>query len=328
MTARGPSEALPSPRAHLAATLRLVDTLATQAGGWSAWPGGQIVREVLDRPLHLPASVRPDMNGLKYDSYITQGPSGPAWGVTFNDRWQGRAIWPVLDALARDLPGDYDVDRVQRLRRAVPGTSVNVALGFDTPGRPPRLKVYLQEADWRQGVLTVGAFAGLSPDLRGGCVLPGVLAPERALGVLTVVLRPDGSSGLKAYVGGQSARAVAEVLRGGCPEVDALAAGMAAACPSSPAWHYLTIRLEEGQEPRYALNRIWEHVRVGFGGPTALEEAWSEVGALFEVAGRGASFDALRSLRSELGALRLVPTAAAYEAGGTSADVYLAAWPA
>lgn len=327
MSGRGPTDPLPSPRAHLAATLRLVDALAARAGGWSAWPGGDVVRATLDRPFDLPASVRPDMNGLKYDAYVTEGPSGPAWGVAFNHRWQGGAIWAVIDTLGRELPGTYDLDRVTALRRAVPSTSVNVSIGFDVAGRAPRLKIYLQEEDWQGGALTARSFAELSPELRGGSSLPDVVDPEQALGVLTVDLRPDGSSGLKTYVGAQTAEAAAGVLNGSCPEVMALAEGMAAACPSEPAWHYLTIRMEAGEPARYAINRIWEHVRVGFGGPAAMAEAWAEVGALFARAGKRRAFDELVSVREELHALRLVPTAAAYESAGTSADVYLAAWP-
>ncbi len=327
MSPRGPTEPLPSPRAHLAATLRLVDSLATRAGGLSAWPGAALVREVLARPFSLPASVQPDLNGMKYDAYVTEGPSGAAWGVAFNDRWEGRAIWTTVERLARELPGEYDLDWLTSLRGAVPSTSVTVAIGFDRAGAPPRLKLYLQEADWSEGVLSAGSFGELSEELRGGCVLPEVIPAAQPLGVLTVVLRPDGSGGLKTYIGAESAEAAASALAGTSSEVDALAAGMAAACPSGPAWHYLTIRMEAGEQPRYAMNRIWEHVRTGFGTARALDEAWGEVGRLFARAGREPAFDELRGLREELGDLRVVPTAAAFERRGTSADAYLAAWP-
>ncbi len=328
MSERGPTDPLPSPRAHLAATLRLVDALAARAGGSSAWPGGELVREALARPFSLPASVRPDLNGMKYDAYVTEGPAGAAWGVAFNDRWEGRAIWATVDRLATDLPGEYDLDWLTALRRAVPSTSVTVSVGFDRAGEAPRLKLYLQEADWSEGVLSAGAFGELGEELRRGCVLPAVVPADQPLGVLTVVLRPDGSGGLKAYVGGETAVGAASALGGTSSEVDSLAAGMAAACPSGPAWHYLTIRMEAGEPPRYAMNRIWEHVRTGFGDAGALDEAWSEVGQLFARAGRQGAFEELRRLRQELGDLRIVPTAAAIEKSGTSADAYLAAWPA
>lgn len=326
---RGRTEQLPAPRAHLAATLRLVDALVERAGGFDVWPGASAVREVLARPFRLPASVRPEQNGLKYDAYVTEGPDGPAWGVAFNDRWEGRAVWATVEELATRLPdGVYDLDRVRAARAAIASSSVNVSLGFDAPGQPPRLKLYLQEADWAEGVLRADAFASLPEAVRGGCVLPEEVPADAPLGVITVVLRPDGSSGLKVYLGGPTPSDAASGLGARWPEVDALADGMAAACPSRPAFHYLTLRLEEGREPRFAMNRIWDHVRVGFGTGEALDAAWAEVGALFARAGRDEAFAELASMRGALQDLRLVPTAAAYERGGSSADVYLAAWPA
>jgi len=322
MTGRGRTEPLPSPRAHLAATLRLLDGLVPNEG---PWPGADVVRGVLDRPRDLPVSVAADQNGLKYDAYRTHGPDGPAWGIAFNERWQGRAVWRSIEQLAKDLPGDYDVASVRRLRGAVPSPSVNVSVGFDAPGRPPRLKIYLQEADWEQGVVTVDGFAALDADLRGHCTLPRALDGSRALGVLTVVLHPDGTRGLKAYFGGERPTDAADGLLD-VPEVRVLCDGLAQCCPSR-AWHYLTVRMRADEPARYALNRIWDHTRVGFSTPAALSGAWGEVRALFARAGQTDAFAEIRAAVDALADLRVVPTASAFERGGTSADVYLAAWP-
>ena len=323
---RGPTEPLPSPRAHLAASLRLMDALIEQAGGAEAWPGVVAARRAIARPFALPASVRPALNGLKYDGYLTAGPDGPAWGIAFNERWEGAAIWATVRGLASALPGTYDLDRVEAIRAQLRSPSINVSLGFDVPGRAPRIKLYFQEADWSQGVLTAAGFARLSDAARRGCALPPQVPASQALAVLTVVLWPDGRSELKVYVGGASPAAAIACLGGASAEATALAAGLAEVCPSGDAWHYLTLRLGAG-EPTYALNRIWDHVRVGFSDGDALESAWNEIGALFERAGRGTSLQRMRTMRAELGDLRLVPTAAAFERAGTSADVYVAAWP-
>jgi hypothetical protein len=162
-----------------------------------------------------------------------------------------------------------------------------------------------------------------------GVTLPDGLPDEARVGVVTVGLRSDGTRALKLYLGGADATGLAARVGAWVPEAAAELAGLArilgGTSPSEPSFHYLTLRLGDGA-PQVALNKIYEHERLGFGAdPRALHEAWSEVRALFAAAGQDDG--ELSQLRAGLSGTTLVPTASAIERGGRSADVYVAAWP-
>jgi len=331
MSQRRPSTPLPSPRAHLAASLRLFDVLAERAGGIHAFPGAELWRAILNRPRALPAAVIPSLNGLKFDGYLTRSSAGPSWGFACNDRWEGRALWRVARRLAEELPGDYDIDAVESLRDALGGApSLTISLGFDRPGQAPRLKLYLQETSWGQGVASVADLRAMSPEVSGAPLPPGLPDALRP-GVVTMGLLSDGRHTVKLYLGGSHAEALARKTASALPEhsgeLAELATGMGETSPSTPSYHYVTLRI--GPPLRVALNKIYEHERLGFGADRgALRRAWSEVQALFTHAQQTIGWDELRVLRSSLPDLLVVPTATALEKHGRSADVYLAAWPA
>ena len=326
---RPPTAPLPSPRAHLAASLALFDQLAYTAGGVNAYPGASRWRDLLARPRALPASVPAEQNGLKMDGYITRSEHRASWGLACNDRWEGRAFWRVARTFAEISTEDgltYDVDSVARLRDALGTSSLTLSVGFDTPGHPPRLKLYLQEAVQGTGIATVAQLRTLDPLLPGSRV-PAGLPDDRSVGVLTIDLGSDGSRAAKLYLGGADPWALAKEVGAAVPEraeeLAGLAAGVEAAeLPSGYA--YVTLRLGEGA-PRVALNPIFDVHRLGFSDPSSLDEAWRGVQRLFRAAGKDP--EELAELRAALPALRLVPTAAALERDGTSADVYIAAWP-
>jgi hypothetical protein len=265
---------------------------------------------------------RADENSLKYDLYLTRGPAGAvAWGATVNDRWEGQALQVEVAGLAGAW--GVDLEPYARLRDALAGAgpALTVAVGFDDPARRPRLKLYLQEDVWGRGVATAGALRSLLPSLVAGCELPAWIPRERPVGVLTVVLRGDGTAGLKAYLGGPGAP---DAAAGAPDEVLALASRFEALCPLPRSWHYLTVRMDPGRPPRYAINKIYNHVQVGFEGePGLLQRAWNEVDALFAASGRPPASE-LRGDGAD--GVRVVPTASAWEAGARSADVYCGSW--
>ena len=305
---------LPSPRAHLTASLRLFDALA---GEQDRWPGLEVVRRWLARPRSLPASAP---GGLKLDGYRTAS-GGSAWGMTCNDRWEGRAFWRVVEGLAEELDGNWALEPLRRVREELTGASVTLGVGFDAPGRPPRLKVYFQEPSWRQGVGSVAEARGLVAGVPDG------LPDEMSVGVVAASLDAAGGLAWKLYLGSEDASELAEQAGGWLPErVDELAA--LARCLEQTAdspFTYLTLRLGAGA-PRVALNPIYE-VTPQWEQTACREQAWAEVRSLLELAGRGAAWSELEALQQDLSDVLLLPTATAIEDGGHSTDVYVAAFP-
>ncbi|MCB9761442.1 MAG: hypothetical protein H6739_16485 [Alphaproteobacteria bacterium] len=314
---------IPPPRAHLAGTLALLERFEALAGGN---PHAAALRRFLDRPEALPEAVPKQDNTLKYDAYIARGPAQLAWGVAVGDRYEGAAMRAPLAALLAALPGDYRMDAALALGADLDGAapSLTVAAGFDHPQRPPRMKLYFQEDRWGAGVASAGALREALAVHAPGCALPDWVPAERPVGVLTPELLPDGALGVKAYLGGASPQEAAE---GAPPEAQALAAAMAARCPLTPGYYYLTLRMRPGTPHRYAINKIYDHVRLGFTRDAAeLPAAWAELAELFAFAGRAAHLAALQGLLGQLQGVRVVPTASALEDGGQSADLYCAAW--
>ncbi|MEC8423947.1 MAG: hypothetical protein VX000_09230, partial [Myxococcota bacterium] len=197
-----------------------------------------------------------------------------------------------------------------------------VAVGFDDPRAPPRIKLYLQESRWGTGL---GTGAALAPALAKAA--PGTTIPpwcmSRQLDVVTIGLLPDGSRQLKVYLGGPDPDSAAA---GAPPCVHALVRQMTTASPLEGGWYYLTVRCRVGQPWGYAINKIYNPVQIGFTAPLpGPAEAWADVAALFESAGNRSELEGLRTVLrgSDLVAL---PTATALEGDGDQTDIYVAAW--
>ncbi len=279
------------------------------------------MRALFARPLGTGRAERGDENSLKYDLYLSRQESGLAWGAALNDRWEGLRLDSDVASLASELGAD--IGSLWALRAALTNVShaLTVSFGFDSVDQPPRVKGYLQEDRWGEGLGSRRELDGILGELLPGCDLPSWLPESRRIGVITWVARPDGSSGFKAYLGGESAIAAAA----GAPQaVLSQARRMQELCPLRRSWWYLTIRCEADRSPRYAINKIYNHVQVGFGAPELLGRAWSEVGGLFRAVGGEALLEEVRK-----GAdpdLRLVPTATAWEVGRSATDVYCGSW--
>jgi len=311
-----------SPRSHLRGTLALVAQLAARGG---PSPGLGPLLRFLDRPGALPAAVDPARSGLKYDAYLTRGPAGAAWGVAVSDRHEGPGMAPAVAALLAELSASGALPAAEALRARLDGAGaeLTVALGFDAPDAIPRVKLYLQERRWGEGLARAGALGALLATLPGGCALPAWVPEDQPVGVLTVERLASGVQRFKAYIGGPDPRAL---LPGAPPALRGLADRMAAACPA-PGWSYATLRLRPGEAPGLAINKIYDVNALAFtDAPGALEAAWAEVGALFAAAGRSAAWTELQELRRALPDTLLVPTASALEAGGESVDLYCGAW--
>lgn len=292
---------LPPPESHRAGTLRLLDRLGTPR------PDREPVRAFI-----AAREARADAGrGLKYDVYAAPG---GAWGVAVADTGEGAAMDDPAWALAeRLLPGaSRHRARFEAFRATLAPASLVVAVGFDRPDRPPRVKLYLQEATWARPLARAGDLGRwLGP-------LPGWVPEERPVGVVTLELHADRRPTWKLYLGGPTAEAA---VAGAPAPVQGLAARAAALAPS-PGWWYLTLRL--GGEVRYAVNRIYNPVEQLFRrNPTADAQAWAEVEALHAHVGHA---EPLRALRRGLAdePLRVTPTATALAPEGS--DVYLAAW--
>ncbi len=308
--------ATPSPRAHLDGTLALVERFAALAGGHPELPR---LRALLDRPAALPEAVPPRRNALKYDAYLASGEAGTAWGVTINDRYEPEALRAALEPVA--AAWGAPLDRLLPLQAALADADpvLTVAAGFDAADRPPRLKLYLQEDRWGAGVASAGELTGLLEPL--GCRIPAWISHDRRIGVVTLQFRGTEASA-KAYLAGSTAALAAA----GSPAED-LADRFAALCPM-PGYYYLTLRMDPGAPPRYAINKIYNPAHIAFEQPRLWSIAWKEVRGLFAAAGRTDTFEAIDAVARELGreGVAVVPTATAFEDDGRSADLYCAAW--
>jgi hypothetical protein len=314
---------MPPPRTHLAGTLALLACFDRLSGGH---PRAGALLSFLDRPGDLPESVPPEKNSLKYDAYLTRAHDRLAWGIAVCDRFEGEKMFPHVVALAESLGGDYRLDAVAPFRDRLANLNpmLTVSVGFDHPEQPPRLKIYLQEANWGAGLCDAATLRALAAELAPGCELPDWIPADRRVGVLTVELLPSGAIGLKAYLGGATPLLAAV---GAPPSALALAADMAARSRLPGGWYYLTVRARPGQPNAYAINRIYNHVKTGFThGGAHLRAAWLDVGRQFAGAGQRKAFGGLMCAIGGLRGVRVVPTATALEAGGRSADVYCGAW--
>lgn len=260
-------------------------------------------------------AARPDLpdphQGLKFDAYLA--PRG-AWGLAVADTGEPGALASAAWALVAELLPGQERHRAlfERRRAGLAPASLVVAVGFDHPAHPPRLKLYLQEARHDRPLVLVR-------ELRATLGVPGWVVDDRPVGVLTLELHADREPTWKVYLGGPDASAV---TAGAPEEVVALGERARVAAPS-PGWWYLTVRL--GAAPRYAVNRIYNPLEQLFrGDPHADARAWAESRATFVAAARGEVFDQLRARLDALQGVRATPSATALEPGG--ADLYLAAW--
>lgn len=318
---------VPGPRAHLRGTLRLLERFAGLSG---AVLDPSLVG-LLGAPHLLPLDVPQEARGLKYDAYLSPGPAGLAWGVAIGDRWEQVAFRRRAEAWIAASPVADRLVAAQAVGAALAGASpaFTLAVGYDAPGRPPRIKVYFQEERWQTGVATAAALRGLLPRLAPGCVLPDWIPGDRAVGVVTVELLSGtsglhGGMGVKVYLGGPVA---GDCAQGGPPEAMDLMRTLATASPAPGGWYYLTVRMRPGEAVRYSANKIYNPVSTGFTQNGAgLPAAWADVAGLFAVAGQSDTLERLRVDLLECPDLRVVPTATALDAGARQADVYGGAW--
>lgn len=310
---------MPPPRAHLAGTLQLLRRMEALCGGH---PHSGPLWEFLDRPQDLPDSVRPEHATLKYDAYLACSAERPVWGVAISDRYEGSGMLAPLQVMVDAMPGRYDLGPALALQQILGRGERVVAVGFDDPKAAPRIKMYLQESRWGTGL---GTGAALAPALAQAA--PGTTIPPwcmaRQLDVVAVGLLPDGSRQLKLYLGGPGPDSAAA---GAPPGVHALIRQMKTASPLEGGWYYLTVRCRVDQPWRYAINKIYNPVQIGFTAPLpGPAEAWADVAALFDGAGNRTELDELRSVLRGSGLVAL-PTATALEGDGDQTDIYVAAW--
>jgi hypothetical protein len=203
------------------------------------------------------------------------------------------------------------------------GTGELVAsIGFDHPRDPPRIKLYLQESTWGVGLGTGAALASMLRHAAPDCQLPPWCLTQR-IGVVTISLHPNGQRQLKIYLGGASPQ---EAAQGAPASLAPLLEQMATSSPLQGGWYYLTVRCLPGARWRYAINKIYNPVQIGFTAPRpGPGDAWQDVAALFERAGTHPNLQALYATLRGSGLLAL-PTATALEGAGDQTDIYLAAW--
>lgn len=310
---------MPPPRAHLAGTLELLRRLKPLTADH---PQRDALLAFLDRPSDLPVRVPPERATLKYDVYLACHADRRAWGVAVSDQYEGVGMEVPLRRFVQGLPGQYRLDEALALKAtlAAADPSVVLAVAFDRADAAPRLKLYLQERTWSTGLLTGAALAELIAPL--GCAVPGWMH-TRTIGVVTIGLLPDGRAQAKAYLGAAS---MPEAAAGAPASARALADTMHRVSPLAGGWYYLTVRLTPGQPPRFAANKIYNPVQIGFTGQrNAALAAWQDVGALFKAAGNHAMLEDIFAALAG-GRLIVLPTATALESSGRSTDVYMAAW--
>ena len=310
---------MPPPRAHLEGTLQLLKRLEAVSGRHPCAPP---LWSFLNRPQDLPRHVQPELATFKYDAYLACRPNHLAWGVAVSDRFEGIGMLPPLKQLITDMGGQYDLQPALSLREALGRGELVVSVGFDHPTQPPRIKLYLQETTWGAGLGCSDILHPMLTQAAPDCVLPPWCA-DRDVGVVTVSLHPDGHRQLKVYFGGPSPAAAAA---GAPASVQPLVRQMTTTSPLRGGWYYLTVRCLPGARWRYAINKIYNPVQIGFTteqpGPS---EAWNDVASLFQQAGTHENLNALyRALRGS--GLLALPTATALEGQGDQTDIYLAAW--
>jgi hypothetical protein len=309
---------MPPPRAHLAGTLSTLDRLARFGGSHAALTH---VRAFIDRPDALPVEVAPEDASLKYDLYVTRASSGTSWGIATADRYETATFATHARALAVSVGLEAAFDRAMGLRERLGDSSLVVAVALGRDARF-RLKLYFQELAWDRGVTDVRALAEPLAAITSGTRMPAWIGQDRTIGVVCLDLHLDGTVAPKVYLGAASGSA----LSAGAPrEVVELVDALETTCPT-PGYRYLTLRLSPASEPRYAINKIYDHVSIGFRGDTArLQAAWREIEGLFRHAKQSAALEEARAL-VEWPRVRVVPTAIALEDGGASVDVYFGVW--
>jgi len=299
--------------AHQRAALACLDALAPpEAAGLAE------LRALLGRP--LPAQVTE--LGLKYDFYGSVMPGRQAWGLTLNDRHEPAAFGAALEGFVGALGQRYALDAAARLGQRLPGTATltrTLGVGYDEPGRPPRLKLYFQEEPWGAGVCRLSEVSALGAALGLQLQVPAWLAGSTAVGVVCLELHPDGSCGLKLYLGAPEPAAL--VAGTATPRaVSVLARAMAGACPLGDTYHYLTLRLGPGRT-RYAVNKIYNAVQLLGDGPLR-RRAWHDVAGLFELVAAEARLAQWLERLGSLDGVVVAPTATALEGRLDRADLY------
>ena len=313
---------IPGPQSHQAGTLELIECFAELSGKHQNF---EEVREFINGADRLPATVSAEEMALKFDAYLARSTQSTAWGVAVNDRWESRQFLSRIEQLAAGWSLDlapYHL-MLEHLGPRASG-SLTAAFGFDSPPNPPRLKLYVQEDPWDAGLGTPEELGPLLNEAVPGCLLPAWLSDATSIGVITLELRPNAASSVKAYIGGADPHLAA---RDAPRDVIRLADQMAEASPLAGGWYYTTIRMGPDGSHRYAMNKIYNLVQVGFRDHGAdLQDAWHDAEQLFSSAGQATAFASLRRELQRLPQLRVVPTASALEASGRSVDLYCAAW--
>jgi hypothetical protein len=309
---------------HLGASLALFDALARAGGGH---PFAPAVRAFLDQPGRVGPSAEPF--AMKYDGYLAAGERA-AWGFTINSRYDPRPVQDFVDEAAQLVQAPRMTELAGQLATLLPRPGITtLSFAFDSPARAPRLKVYFQEDRWGEGVGSVAEVNAALAELELGCALPSWVAGDQGVGVLTLEAPPQAGLRAKAYLGaGDNSEGV---FAGAPEEVPRLSATMREACPLSPAYYYLTLRMERDRPVRYAVNKIYDIARMQFGKDAqATLDAYRDLAKLFAAAGKLREFrKVVAELRAPVAGGRaplVVPTASAVEDEGRSVDFYCAAF--
>lgn len=307
-----------TPRGHHAASIQLLRLLHSMTGA------DPVAKSLIDRCEATPPSNDAPF-AMAYDTYLTSAPGGLRWGFTINDRFDDD-----FDTLLREFAAISGhrpnlVDRVAAVRGALDrDCRLTLGVGFDAPQTQPRLKLYLQEDTWGEGVSPVGALAPILLAAGISTPIPAWISPDRRVGVVTLELADAGWDRAKIYLGGQTPQHATE---GGPPELQHLARRMAKTCPH-PGFYYATVRLYPGRAPATAINKIYALAAMDYGrNELHTLQALRDVAALFKAAGRLPALKRLLNQLRSLPELRAVPTATALEDQGRSVDCYFAAFP-
>jgi hypothetical protein len=329
-----------SPRAHLRGTLAAFDRLRDLGGGQPDAAADAVRDFIAATPLPEPV-LDPRSHALQFDAYAVAGWDAAggrgSWGVTVNDRWEGRASlrerW--LDLIR---PWAVDPGPANCLWDASVGSDarVTVAFGFEREARTPRVKLYLQEEAFGAGIGSADELRRLLREAAPEARWPDWLPRERAPEVLALALTASGPPLAKLYVGGSTpvSAAAGAPAAGAAPLLELAARSR----PLPGGFWYLTVRLasDPSGPERLALNRIGEPLRRAFDGgdPAGAAAAWEEVARWFAQAGRARELRRLAPSFDLGPGFVVAPTALAIEAGSPdsraqtafTADCYWAAW--